>query len=72
MNNITKDNIVLFVKNWDDFINVCLGLDGGFEFDFIRKQKQELRIKLGKISEDEYFKEEAEIFYQYLQFIKAI
>jgi hypothetical protein len=50
-----------------------LELRGGNDgFDLIRKMKRELKSNSSSISNEEYHKKEANIFYEYLKLVGAV
>jgi hypothetical protein len=67
-----KENIVLFLTHFDDYLDVCLGLNGSDNFDSIRKMKSDLKVKSKEISLEEYHNQEAVIFYEYLKLVGAV
>jgi len=65
-----KEHIVLFLTHFDDYLDTCLELRGGNDgFDLIRKMKKELKSNSSSISNEEYHKKEANIFYEYLKLV---
>jgi hypothetical protein len=67
-----KENIVLFLTHFDDYLDVCLGLNMKDNLDSIRDMKRELKESRNKISLENYHKKEADIFYEYLKLIGAV
>jgi hypothetical protein len=68
-----KEHIVLFLTHFDDYLDTCLELRGGSDgFDSIRKMKRELKSNSLGISNEEYHKKEANIFYEYLKLVGAV
>ena len=68
-----KENIVLFLTHFDDYLDVCLELNGHKDgFDSIRKMKRELKAKSKEISIEEFYAQEADIFYEYLKLVGAV
>jgi hypothetical protein len=68
-----KENIVLFLTHFDDYLDASLELKGISDgFDIIRKMKKELQLNSINISLDEYHNKEADIFYEYLKLVGAV
>jgi hypothetical protein len=68
-----KEHIVLFLTHFDDYLDTCLELRGGNDgFDLIRKMKRELKSNSSSISNEEYHKKKANIFYEYLKLVGAV
>lgn len=63
-----KENIILFLTHFDDYLDACLGLNGGDDgFNLIREMKSKLKAKSKEISIEEFLTQEADIFYEYLK-----
>lgn len=62
-----KENILLFITHYDEYIDVCLSFNDKQEFDSIREMKKELNKK--DIPLEEYYKLETDIFYEYLKLV---
>ena len=67
-----KENILLFLTHFDDYLDVCLNLDENPKFDIIRKMNSELKSKRNSITLEDYHKIEADNFYEYLKLIGAV
>ena len=68
-----KDNIVLFLTYFDDYLDACLELNGCKDgFDSIRKMKSELKAKSKEISIEKFHNQEADIFHEYLKLVGAV
>ena len=67
-----KEHIALFLTHFDDYLDVCLGLNMKDNLDSIRKMKRELKSNSSGISNEEYHKKEANIFYEYLKLVGAV
>jgi hypothetical protein len=68
-----KEYIVLFLTHFDDYLDTCLELRGENDgFDSIRKMKRDLKSNSSGISNEEYHKKEANIFYEYLKLVGAV
>ena len=68
-----KENIVLFLTHFDDYLDACLELNGDMDgFDSIRKMKSDLKAKSKEISIEEFHTQEADIFYEYLKLVGAV
>jgi hypothetical protein len=67
-----KENIVLFLTHFDDYLDVCLNLNENPKFDIIRKMNGELKSKRNSITLDEYQRIEADNFYEYLKLVGAV
>lgn len=65
-----KENLLLFITHWEDYIDVCLSLNDKPLFDSIREMKKELNKK--EIPIEEYYKLETDIFYEYLKLIGKV
>jgi hypothetical protein len=64
-----KENITLFLTHYDDYLDICLSLNTDQHFENIRQLKLKLKSKWKLITLEEYNKEEADIFYEYLKLI---
>lgn len=67
-----KENILLFLTHFDDYLDVCLGLNTQTKFDTVRIMKKELLLQRSKISLVDYHAKEADIFYEYLKLVEVI
>lgn len=68
-----KENIVLFLTHFDDYLDACLGLNGNNDgFETIRKMKSELKSKRKEISLEEFHNKDGDIFYEYLKLVGAV
>jgi hypothetical protein len=67
-----KDNLVLFLTHYDDYLDICIGLTDNNQDIKILHDNIKKELRSNKLSQDEYIKKDADIFYQYLQKIKVI
>ena len=68
-----KEHIALFLTHFDDYLDVCLDLNGSDDrFNTIRKMKSELKAKSREMSVEEFHTQEADIFYEYLKLVGAV
>ena len=63
-----KENMLLFLNNWDDYIETLLS-DNNDYFNIIREMRKDMLTKLrdGEIDQKDAGKYEVEIFFKYLK-----
>ena len=67
-----KENIILFLTHYDDYLDICIGLSDDHHDIKVLHDNIKKELKKENLSMDDYIKKDADIFYQYLQKIKVV